>query len=279
MKKFLAILMAALMVFGLVACGDTAATEATSEEVTEATGAETEATEATEAQAATFTTVQEGKLIMATNAAFPPYEFIDDSNNFAGIDVEFAQAIADKLGLELEIQDMEFASILTAVQQGKADIALAGLTVTEERKQNVDFTTTYATGVQVVIVPEGSDIKTVDDLAGKMIGVQESTTGHIYCEDDFGAENVTAIPAGANAVQALLTGKVDAVVIDNNPAKEYVAANEGLVILDTAYAEEDYAGAIAKENPELLAAIDAAIAELQADGTVDTILAKYISAN
>ena len=279
MKKFLAILMAALMVFGLVACGDTAATEATSEEVTEATGAETEATEATEAQAATFTTVQEGKLIMATNAAFPPYEFIDDSNNFAGIDVEFAQAIADKLGLELEIQDMEFASILTAVQQGKADIALAGLTVTEERKQNVDFTTTYATGVQVVIVPEGSDIKTVDDLAGKMIGVQESTTGHIYCEDDFGAENVTAFPAGANAVQALLTGKVDAVVIDNNPAKEYVAANEGLVILDTAYAEEDYAGAIAKENPELLAAIDAAIAELQADGTVDTILAKYISAN
>ena len=263
MKKLLAIALASVMVLSLAACG----------------GASAPAQEAAPAAEATVKTVQDGKLIMATNAAFPPYEYIDDDGStIIGVDAEIAGMVAEELGLELQIEDMEFGSILTAVQTGKVDVGLAGMTVTEERLQNVNFSSTYAKGVQSVIVPEGSDIKSIDDLAGKMIGVQESTTGHIYCEDDFGAENVTAFATGANAVQALISGKVDCVVIDNNPAKEYVKANPGLVILDTAYAEEDYAAAISKDNKELLDAFNKVLDAKIADGTVQQILDKYIKA-
>ena len=225
-------------------------------------------------------TCQNGKLIMATNAAFPPYEFIsdEDGETIVGVDAEIAGLIAEKLGLELQIEDIEFASIVSGVQQGKFDIGMAGMTVTEERLQNVDFSSTYAQGVQSIIVPEGSDIKTADDLAGHKIGVQESTTGHIYCEDDFGEENVTAFSTGANAVEALKKGKVECVVIDNNPAKAFVEANEGLVLLDTSYTEEDYAICTSKENPELTKAIDEALVELIEDGSVQAVLDKYISA-
>ena len=269
MKKILAIALAAVMVLSLAACGGSSAP---------APAAEAAKEEAAPAASA-VKTVQEGKLIMATNAAFPPYEFIDDDGStIVGVDAEIAGMVAKELGLELQIEDMEFASILTAVQTGKVDVGLAGMTVTEERLQNVNFSSTYAKGVQSVIVSEGSDIKSIDDLAGKMIGVQESTTGHIYCEDDFGAENVTAFATGANAVQALVSGKVDCVVIDNNPAKEYVKANPGLAILETAYAEEDYAAAMSKDNKELLDAFNKVLDAKIADGTVQQILDKYIKA-
>jgi len=279
MKKFLAIVLAGVMALSLVACGGnteetTAATEAADTTASVDTTAAVDVTAAAE-----FTTVQEGKLIMGTNAAFPPYEFVDDGETIVGIDAEIAEAIAKDLGLELVIEDMEFGSILTAVQTGKIDIGLAGMTVTEERLKNVNFSTSYAKGVQSVIVPENSDIKTIDDLEGKKIGVQESTTGHIYCEDQYGAENVIAYTYGTNAVQALVAGKVDCVVIDNNPAKEFVKANEGLTILETAYAEEDYAAAISKDNEPLLAAFNASLEKLIADGTVQAIIDKYISAN
>ena len=223
-------------------------------------------------------TVEEGVLHMATNAAFPPYESTTDDGGYEGIDVEIAQAIAEKLGCELVVDDMDFSSILTAVQGGKADVALAGLTVTDERKQNVDFTDTYAQGVQSIIVPEGSDIKSADDLEGKKIGTQEGTTGYIYCSDDYGDENTVAYTNGAMAVEALKSGKVDCVVIDNNPAKAFVEKNAGLTILDTAYVEEDYAIAVSKDNPELLEAVNAALVELIEDGTVQSIIDKYISA-
>lgn len=223
-------------------------------------------------------TVEEGVLHMATNAAFPPYESTTDDGGYEGIDVEIAQAIAEKLGCELVVDDMDFSSILTAVQGGKDDIALAGLTVTEERKQNVDFTDSYAKGVQSIIVPEGSDIKSVDDLEGKMIGTQEGTTGFIYCSDDYGDDHVIAYTNGAMAVEALKAGKVDCVVIDNNPAKAFVDKNEGLALLDTAYVEEDYAIAVSKDNPALLEAVNAALVELIEDGTVQSIVDKYISA-
>jgi polar amino acid transport system substrate-binding protein len=223
--------------------------------------------------------VQEGKLIMGTNAAFPPYEFIDDDGEtIVGIDAEIAALIAGELGLELQIEDMEFSSIISAVQSGKIDMGMAGMTVTEERLQNVNFSSSYATGIQVVIVPEDSAIASVDDLEGAMIGVQESTTGHIYCEDDFGAENVVAYSTGVLAVQALLAGKVDCVVIDNEPAKAYVAANEGLKILDTEYVEEHYAACFNKENEALMNAFNAVLDAKIADGTVKAIIDKYISA-
>ncbi len=215
-------------------------------------------------------------LTMGTNAAFPPYEFVDDNGTIVGIDAEIADAVAKKMGKTLEIKDMEFDSLLTAVESGAIDFALAGMTVTDERLLSVNFSDTYAKGVQVIIVKEDSAIKTVDDLAGKKIGVQTGTTGDIYCTDEFGQENVKQYNNGALAVAALNNAQVDCVVIDNEPAKSFVAANTGLKILETAYAEEDYAAAIAKENTELLEAFNNALAELKADGTIDSIIEKYI---
>ena len=228
---------------------------------------------------------QEDTLIMATNAAFPPYEFYEN-NKIVGIDAEIAALIADELDKELVIEDMEFGSIVTAVQSGKVDIGMAGMTVTEDRLESVDFTTSYATGVQVVIVPDGSEITTVDDLyaegATYKIGVQQDTTGDIYMTEDIEKEGlaltVERYNKGADAVQALVTGKIDCVIIDNEPAKAFVAANEGLMILDTEYAVEDYAICVAKDNEELTSEINAALEKLIADGSVQKIVDKYISA-
>ena len=220
-------------------------------------------------------------LTMGTNASFPPYEFYENEKN-VGIDAEIAAAIAEKLGMELKIEDMEFKAIIPAVTTGKIDFGMAGMTVTEERLQSVNFSETYATGIQAIIVKEGSEIKSVDDLYAEgatwKVGVQDATTGDIYCTDDFGEDRVSKFPVGADAVEALKTGKVDCVIIDNEPAKAYVAANEGLTILDTQYAVEDYAIAVALENTELLEKINGALKELIDDGTVKTIIEKYIPA-
>ena len=220
-------------------------------------------------------------LTMGTNASFPPYEFYENET-IVGIDAEIAVAIAEKLGMELKIEDMEFKAIIPAVTTGKIDFGMAGMTVTEERLQSVNFSETYATGIQAIIVKEGSEIKSVDDLYAEgatwKVGVQDATTGDIYCTDDFGEDRVSKFPVGADAVEALKTGKVDCVIIDNEPAKAYVAANEGLTILDTQYAVEDYAIAVALENTELLEKINGALKELIDDGTVKTIIEKYIPA-
>ncbi len=235
--------------------------------------------ESTTGAAATSTvpTVTEGKLIMATNAYFPPYEYYEGTE-IVGIDAEIADAIGEKLGLEVEIQDMEFDSIITAVSTGKADIGLAGMTVTPERQQNINFSDTYATGIQSVIVKEDSDIQSIDDLQGKKIGVQLSTTGDIIASEDFGEENVEKFNKGNDAVLALTQDRVDAVIIDNQPALSFVESNEGLKILDTQYAEEEYAACISKDNEELLEAVNDALAELKEDGTIQSILDKYIVA-
>lgn len=217
------------------------------------------------------------KLIMGTNAAFPPYEYYE-GDKIVGIDAEVGALIAEKLDMDFEIQDMDFNGIISAVQNGVVDIGMAGMTVREDRLEHVNFSTTYAKGVQVVIVKEGSDIKTLDDLAGKLIGVQEATTGDAYASEDYGEESVKRYTNGAAAVAALQSDIVNAVIIDNEPAKAFVAANEGLTILETAYADEDYAIAVAKENTELLEKINTALAELTADGSIDAIVNKYIPA-
>ena len=220
-------------------------------------------------------------LTMGTNASFPPYEYYEDGK-IVGIDAEIAAAIAEKLGMELKIEDMDFKAIIPAVTEGKIDFGMAGMTVTEERLQSVNFSETYATGIQAIIVKEGSEIKSVDDLytegATWKIGVQDSTTGDIYCTDDFGEDRVSKYAVGADAVEALKTGKVDCVIIDNEPAKNFVATNEGLKILDTEYTQEDYAIAIALDNTELLEKINGALKELIDDGTVAAIIEKYIPA-
>lgn len=265
MKKFLKGILATTMVFAmttaLVGCG----------------GSDVPADDATEGDAAAET------LIMATNAEFPPYEFYEGSE-IVGIDAEIGAAIAEKLGMGFQIEDMNFDSIIPAVTSGKASFGMAGMTVTEDRLQSVDFSDSYATGVQVVIVKEDSDITSVDDLfaegASHVVGVQTGTTGDIYTTGDIadaGLGTVERFPKGADAVLALTQGKIDCVVIDNEPAKEFVAANEGLTILDTEYAVEDYAICLAKDS-ELTEQINAALAELVADGTVQSIIDKYISA-
>lgn len=275
MKKALSLMTAAALVLSLAACGSTASSAASSEAASpEAASSEA----ASETETAELSTVEPGKLIMSTNAAFPPYEMTTDSGEFEGIDIETAQAIADKLGLELQIDDMDFDAALLAVQQGKSDMVMAGVTVTDERQNVMDFTDSYATGIQSIIVKEDSDIASVDDLAGKKIGTQRGTTGYLYCSDDFGDENVVAYDNGLTAVQMLNNGQVDCVVIDNAPAKEFIAANPGLKLLDTAYVEESYAIGIGKGNTELKDAINTALEELKADGTLQAIVDKYITA-
>ena len=285
MKKALSLMTAAALVLSLAACGSTASSAASSEAASpEAASSDAASSEAASSEAASepetaeLSTVEPGKLIMSTNAAFPPYEMTTDSGEFEGIDIETAQAIADKLGLELQIDDMDFDAALLAVQQGKADMVMAGVTVTDERQNVMDFTDSYATGIQSIIVKEDSDIASVDDLAGKKIGTQRGTTGYLYCSDDFGDENVVAYDNGLTAVQMLNNGQVDCVVIDNAPAKEFIAANPGLKLLDTAYVEESYAIGVGKGNTELKDAINTALEELKADGTLQAIVDKYITA-
>lgn len=257
MKKILALMLALLMVAALCACGSSSSSD--------------------------LNLVEDGKLIMSTNAQFPPYEMVADDGSFEGIDVEIAGAIAEKLGLELVVDDMDFDAALLAVQQGKSDIVMAGVSVTDDRLLVMNFSNSYATGVQVVIVKEGSDV-TMDNLGEKMIGCQRGTTGYIYASDTpenggYGEDHVTAYDNGASAVQALINGQVDCVIIDSAPAQEYVAANPGLTILEGNWVEEQYAIGLSKKDAGLLEAVNNALAELIADGTVQSIIDKYISAN
>ena len=259
MKKYIALFLASVMMLGLLAgCGSKPAADND------------------------LGLVESGKLIMSTNAAFPPYEMTTDDGGFEGIDVEIAGEIAKKLNLELVIDDMDFDSALLAVQQGKSDIVMAGVSVTEKRLMVMEFSDSYATGIQVVIVKEGSDV-TMDNLGEKMIGCQRGTTGYIYASDTpenggYGEDHVTAFDNGASAVQALKNGQVDCVIIDSAPAAEYVKANPGLTLLDGNWVEEEYAIGLNKDNTALQDAVNNALKELIADGTVQKIIDKYITA-
>ena len=217
---------------------------------------------------------------VATNVAFPPYEYYEDEKA-VGIDVDIMQAICDKLGYEMELSDMEFGSIITAVASGKIDVGFGAITITEERAKSVHFTTSYSTGIQSIIVKEDSPIASVDDLHGDKIkiGVQQDTTGDIYATGDFGEDHIARFNKGADAVQALLTGKCDAVIIDNSPAETFVAQNKGLKILPTVYAEEEYGFELSYDNEELYNEVNGALEELLKDGTVQKVVDKYISAD
>ncbi len=274
MKKLIALLLALVMILALAACAP-----ADDGNDTTAGSADNDTTEAAPA----VKTIVPGKLIMSTNASFPPYEMTDDNGGYIGIDVEIATAIAKKLGLELQIDNMGFTAALEAAQNGKSDMIMAGVTVNESRLAVMDFSNSYATGVQVVIVPEDSDITDLDGLEGKKIGTQMGTTGYIYASDTpdkggYGEENVIPYDNGITAVQALKNGQVDAVIIDNGPAQEFVKSNPGLKILETEWLTENYAIGFAKGNTQLVDAVNAALAELTADGTVQDIIDKYITA-
>ena len=290
MKKILAVLLAVFMVFAVCACTDNTGENNNGEVVdndvqntpddSQVTPDDSQNTpDDTQNGETPDDTADDDKIVMATNAYFQPYEYYE-GDKIVGIDAEIAAAIAEKLGKTLEISDMQFDSILTAVQEGAVDFGMAGMTVNEERLESVDFTISYANGVQAIIVKEGSPIETVDDLyeegVSYNVGVQLGTTGDTYSTDDFGDERVNRYSNGNEAVLALLGDSIDCVIIDNEPAKALVAANEGLKILETAYADEDYAICVAKGNTELLDQLNAAIVELTADGTIDSIINKYI---
>ena len=277
--KILALALAALLaVSALAACGGSSDSSSDAEPASAETGAADDAAEAGSL------TINEGQLIMATNAYFPPYEYYD-GEEIVGIDAEIAAAVAERMGLELVIEDIEFDSIIAGVQTGKYDIGLAGMTVTEDRLESVNFSTPYATGIQSIIVAEGSPITSIDDLleGDYIVGVQSGTTGDIYMSSSpedggVGEDRVDRYSKGNDAVLALMQGKVDAVVIDNQPALAFVDANEGLTILETPYTVEDYAMAIAKENTALLEQVNAILAELEEDGTLQEIIDRYITA-
>ena len=283
-KKVLAITMAALMAASLTACGggakETTAAATTAEEKAEDTTA-AESKDETSAEAAETEAAKEaagGKLVMATNAEFPPYEY-HDGDAIVGIDAEIAKAIADELGMELEIEDIAFDSIIPEIVSGKSDMGLAGMTVTEDRMQSVDFSDTYAKASQKIIVTEDSEIASPDDLKGVIVGVQLGTTGDIYVSDlEADGTTVERYNKGFEAVQALSKGKIDAVVIDGEPAKTFVAETEGLKILDESFTDEEYAIAVKKGNTELLEKINGALKTLKDNGTLDEIVAKYIKA-
>ena len=253
MKKLFAVLMSAMLLLAMAACGEKPQTPDDTQEP--------------------------AVLHMATEGTFPPYEYYD-GDKLVGIDVDVANAIAEKLGMKLEVVDIAFDSIVSGVQAGKYDMGMAGMTVNEERLEKVNFSDSYATGIQVVIVKEGGKVKSLDDMAadGVVIGTQSGTTGFLFASEDFGDEKVKGFAKTTDAVEALKNGQVDCVMLDNEPAKALVAANPdaGLSILDTAYANEDYAIAINKQNTDLLNQINAALAELKADGTLQSIIDKYI---
>ena len=284
MKKNVLVLAAAVcMAAALTACGSSNSTAETTAAAAETTTADTAAGSTdTAADTAADTSAAEetegagGKIVMVTNAEFPQYEY-HENNTIVGIDADIARAIADQMGMELEIQDMAFDSLIPAIQSGKADFAAAGMTVNEERLRNVDFTETYAEAAQVIIVKEGSAIAAPADLTGKKIGVQTGTTGDIYADDVENAE-VQRFNKGMEAVMALTQDKLDAVIIDREPAKVFVKENEGLKILDEAFTEEEYAIAIKKGNTELLEKMNAAIKELKESGELQKIVDKYITA-
>jgi polar amino acid transport system substrate-binding protein len=269
MKKFknvLALALAGVMVLGMAGCGGTSATD--SEQTTGTAAADT-----------AIKTAVDGKLVWATNAEFPPYEYHDTNGDVTGIDAEIAAAIAEELGLEAQCEDMQFDSIIPAVTSGKADIGIAGMTITDDRLENVNFSTPYISAGQVAIVTEDSAIASVDDLAGKTIGVQLGTTGDTYVSTEIDGVTVERYNKGFEAVQALTQGKVDAVVIDNEPAKSFVESGEGIKILDEPITEEQYAIAISKDNEALLNAVNEALADMQDNGKLDEIIAKYIGDN
>lgn len=262
-----------LMGMALMACGGKK-----SEESSAAAGSESNVSSGSvAADAAKVKTVSAGKLTMVTNAEFPPYEY-HEGNEIKGIDVEICRAVAEKLGLELQIEDVAFDSIIPEVASGKADLAAAGMTVTEDRKQNMDFSDTYATSIQLILVQENSTIAGKEDLTGKKIGVQQGTTSDLFSTEDFGEDAVVRYSKSMEAVQALTQGKIDAVIVDSQTAKEFVNEVKGIKALDSSYSDEAYAIGVKKGNTELLNAVNAALAELKSEGKLDEIVTQYTKA-
>lgn len=216
-------------------------------------------------------------LIVGTNAEFPPFEYIEQGN-IVGFDVDLINEISKIIGKKVEFKNMAFDSLLIAMQTGKINCIISGMTATDERRQHVNFSTPYFVSKQAVIVPEDSDIQKFEDLKGKKIGVVIGYTGDMVVTDMYkDTSSITRYEATGQAIMALTAGKVDATVLDMEPAKEYVANNKGIKVLDTALAEEEYSIALPKDNTALLEEINKALKTLKENGTYDKIYAKYFN--
>lgn len=224
---------------------------------------------------------EKAEVIMGTNAAFPPFEYVDDNGDFDGFDIALSKEIAAKMGAELKVLDMEFNSLIGAIETDQVDFVAAGMTVSEDRLKSVDFSETYFDASQVIIVlNDEEEITTAADLANKKIGVQEATTGDIYCTENVEGAEISRFKKGVDAVIDLINGRVDAVVIDALPAAEFVKMNEGKIkLLDEPLTEEKYAIAVKKGDTEMLETVNSVIAELKANGKYDEMYEKYVEAN
>ncbi len=289
MKKFLALFLAGVLAMSLLtACGgkDAAQTDSENNEVEDTAQPEADAAqpETDEAQDGTEDTagseaIADGVLTVGTNAEFPPFEYVGDDGQPDGFDVALIKAIGEKLGVQVEVENMEFDSLVASIGN-KIDVAIAGMTVTEERKNSVDFSDAYYDALQYVIVPEGSEIATFDDLAGKTIGVQLGTTGDFIASDDVDGASVSQYNKAVDAVNDLINGRVDCVIIDKNPALVFEEKFAGQVkALDGAqfnFEVENYAIALPKGDTALAEQINTALQEIKADGTFDKLVEEYI---
>ena len=287
MKKLLASLLVAVMTMSmLTACGSSDAAEtteateveATETETTEAEVAETEAAETTETEAAVSEALADGVLTVGTTAEFPPFEYVNDNGEPDGFDIALIKAIGEKLGVTVEVENMEFASLISSIGS-KIDVAIAGMTVTEERKESVDFSDSYYDAVQYVVLPADSEIATAADLENKAIGVQLGTTGDFIASDIAGA-TVSQYNKAVDAVNDLINGRVECVIIDKNPALVFEGKFEGQVVaVDGAqfgFEPEQYAIAMPKGDAALVEQVNAALEEIKADGTFDELVKTYI---
>ena len=279
-KNIWAIVTAIAAAAALAACGSgsSAQSSAAGSSAAASSEAASEAGSGAASSAADASAAAGGTLIMATNAEFEPWEY-HDGDKVVGIDAEIAEAIAKKLGMELKIEDMAFDAIIPAVTSGKADIGIAAISVTEERKASVDFTDTYAdSALEILVKKDNTEITGLDSLAGHKIGVQTGTTGDLKATDVVGDENVERFNSYFEAIQSLKQGKLDAVLIDKAPAKVFLQQNDDLQKVGDDLDKEEYAIAVAKGNTELVDKLNNAISELKADGTFDEIMNKYIPA-
>ena len=276
-KKLLAVTAAMTMAVAMLSgCGSSASktesapSQAASSAAASETAGEAASTEAGDAAGE--------KLVVGTNAAFPPFEYVGDDGQPDGFDVALIKAIGEKIGAEIEVQDMEFDSLVSSIGN-KIDLAIAGMTVTDERKNMVDFSEPYYEAVQSVIVPKDSAISSAEDLKGATIGTQLGTTGNFLADDIEGA-TVSTYNKGVDAVNDLNNGRIDCVIIDKNPAEVFGEQfSDKLTVLPGSQFEfetENYAIALKKGNTELAEKINKALEELKADGTYDKLVSQYI---
>jgi polar amino acid transport system substrate-binding protein len=276
MKKFVAVLLALALALALVACSGSASSSSTAASSSDASSASSSASGSTEATPPLDAIKAKGKIVMMTSTGFPPFEYIDDSGNPAGVDIDLAQLVADDLGVQLEVLDMNFDLLIDALKSGKGDFIAAGMTATEERATQIDFTDTYVSNGLLMVVPVDSDITTVADLNGKVIAVQTGTTADLYAQDETDAKEVLTFNTPIDAAAAVSSGKADVAIIDNLPAKSIAESSNGkLIVLDEFVTEEPMAMGVAKGQEDLVAEINKVLKQAQADGTIQKLLDEH----